>query len=454
MKERNKNRLGYKKTKAGWIPEDWGFNKLAALDIAVEDGDRGHHYPKQSEFLESGYCLFLNAGNVTDRGFVFTKTQFINKERDRLLKKGKLKRGDIVITTRGTIGNFSHYDTSISFDHVRINSGMAIIRNGGDNISTGFLNLFFTSSAFRKELCRLTFGSAVPQLTIQLINSFPLVVPPSLPEQEAIAEVLECWDRGIKNYELKIVKKKEVKKGLMQRLLNGKQRLPEFATTECTEEHGKKKDGIPKGWKEVRLGEIGTFSKGKGIAKDQVSETGLPCIRYGQIYTSDDYVKKQFTSFIKLALTPESTRIRQNDLLLAGSGETIDEIGKSIAYMGTDEAYAGGDIIVFTPDKSTARADYLSFYLNTEGRSALRRLGQGQSVVHIYARDLVALFLPLPSLSEQQAIATVLSSADDEITALERKLTALRDQKRFLLNNMVTGTIRLPQFVNTKESNS
>ena len=207
----------------------------------------------------------------------------------------------------------------------------------------------------------------------------------------------------------------------MQRLLTGRRRLPGFGlelgmeNSEC---------GIPEGWKEVRLGDSGTFSKGKGISKDEVTETGLPCIRYGQIYTTNDHVATELPSCVSAERAAESIRIGYNDLLLAGSGETIDDIGK-------------------------VRADYLAYYLNTEGRRTVRRLGQGQSVVHIYARDLMDVSIPLPSVQEQQAIASVLAEANAEIAGYERKLALLKDQKRFLLNNLVTGTIRLPEFAGT-----
>ena len=203
----------------------------------------------------------------------------------------------------------------------------------------------------------------------------------------------------------------------------------------------------------MRLGEVGNFSKGKGITKEQVTNKGIPCIRYGEIYTTDDYVISAFRSFITPDTAMQSKSIQHNDLLMAGSGETIDEIGKSIAFRGNVEVYAGGDIIIFSPNETTARADYLSYYLNTEGRRALGRLGQGQSVVHLYSRDLNDVRIPLPALEEQSAITSILSRAYTEISTLERKLASLKDQKHFLLTNLVIGTIRLPQFVQgTKET--
>ena len=94
----------------------------------IIDGDRGKNYPKQNEFLNQGYCLFLNAGNVTSDGFSFEENVFVSEEKDNLLRKGKLQRGDIVYTTRGTVGNAAFYSATVPFDNIRINSGMVILR--------------------------------------------------------------------------------------------------------------------------------------------------------------------------------------------------------------------------------------------------------------------------------------------------------------------------------------
>ena len=84
----------------------------------IIDGDRGKNYPQQHEFLDEGYCLFLNTGNVTKAGFSFDSNQFISKEKCDLLRKGKLQRHDIVYTTRGTVGNAAFYSDSIPYEHV------------------------------------------------------------------------------------------------------------------------------------------------------------------------------------------------------------------------------------------------------------------------------------------------------------------------------------------------
>ena len=119
---------GYNQTEVGVIPEDWELLALDSLGRVI-DGDRGVNYPNDQDFRESGYCLFLNAGNVTKDGFRFDECAFITREKDAKLNKGKLKREDIVLTTRGTVGNFAYFDSGVPFDNLRINSGMVIFRN-------------------------------------------------------------------------------------------------------------------------------------------------------------------------------------------------------------------------------------------------------------------------------------------------------------------------------------
>ena len=107
---------------------EWHTTTLEKAPLEIIDGDRGTNYPNQTEFSASGHCLFLNAGNVTTNGFEFSDCAFITPEKDALLRKGKLVRNDVVLTTRGTVGNSAYFDVSVPFDHIRVNSGMVIFR--------------------------------------------------------------------------------------------------------------------------------------------------------------------------------------------------------------------------------------------------------------------------------------------------------------------------------------
>ncbi|POC05477.1 restriction endonuclease subunit S [Vibrio vulnificus] len=162
---------------------------LENSDIQLIDGDRGKNYPKQADFSEDGFCLFLSAKNVTSSGFEFSERSYISSEKDELLRAGKLKRGDIVVTTRGTIGNVAYYGDDVPFDHIRINSGMMIFRADENRWNKRFLYFLLTSSFIRQQIDSLTSGSAVPQLPARDLKKFSL---PNIPKniQDRIERVV------------------------------------------------------------------------------------------------------------------------------------------------------------------------------------------------------------------------------------------------------------------------
>jgi type I restriction enzyme S subunit len=175
---------------------DWNSATFAAAPLTIIDGDRGTNYPQQSDFSKGGYCLFLNAGNVTKCGFEFADCAFVSKSKDDALRKGKLERDDVVLTTRGTVGNVAYFDAAVPFDNVRINSGMVILRADPSRLLPRFLYLYVRSGDFMAQVASLQTGSAQPQLPIRDINRIELPLPP-LPEQRAIAGVLGALDDKI-----------------------------------------------------------------------------------------------------------------------------------------------------------------------------------------------------------------------------------------------------------------
>jgi type I restriction enzyme S subunit len=204
--------------------------------------------------------------------------------------------------------------------------------------------------------------------------------------------------------------------------------------------------GLPEGWVVKPLGELGTFSKGKGILKDQVQSKGLPCIRYGEIYTTHDFIISAFKSFISQEVANESKEIKQGDILFAGSGETVDEIGKAVAYLGDEKAYAGGDVIILSTKKEV-NTECLSYALETDMAKRQKRvMGQGNSVVHIYPSDLVKLKIALPPYPEQTAIAHVLGLMDKAIQ-LNNQIVAQKElRKKWLMQQLLTGKKRVKGF--------
>jgi type I restriction enzyme S subunit len=170
------------------LPKGWLTFKIASL-CEIEDGDRGSAYPKKDDFSDSGYCLFLNTKNVRPDGFDFTVNQFITREKHEALRKGTLKRGDVVFTSRGTLGNIAHYSQGVSYDVMRINSGMFILRHFDHAMSQQFLAHLLRSPQIKAQIADLQSGSAQPQLPIGDFREFTAAVPPLEEQEHIVAEV-------------------------------------------------------------------------------------------------------------------------------------------------------------------------------------------------------------------------------------------------------------------------
>ncbi|MFM6077695.1 MAG: restriction endonuclease subunit S, partial [Dolichospermum sp.] len=164
--------------------------------IEIIDGDRGTNYPTKEEFQNYGYCLFLNTGNVTKNGFDFNSTDFISQEKDNQLRKGKAKLKDIILTTRGTVGNVAYFNESIPYKNIRINSGMVILRADESKIYPYYLYLYLRSSIFKKQILKNTSGSAQPQLPIGNLHNV-IISYPEISIQKKIAAVLSSLDDKI-----------------------------------------------------------------------------------------------------------------------------------------------------------------------------------------------------------------------------------------------------------------
>lgn len=246
-------------------------------DIAtIIDGDRGNNYPKQNEFSPSGYCLFLNAGNVTANGFVFDDNSYITQEKDALLRKGRLSRGDIVYTTRGTIGNVAYYSNTIPYEHLRINSGMVILRVNVVEANAAFLYQYLKSAKVREYFLSFKTGSAQPQLPIKNFSAIEIDLP-DLPTQRRIASILSAYDDLIENNRRQIKLLEEAAQRLYREW---------FVELRFPGHEGVKvMDGVPEGWMKGTFDDICIIKK-DALTPDKISP-GMPYIGLEHIPRND-----------------------------------------------------------------------------------------------------------------------------------------------------------------------
>jgi type I restriction enzyme, S subunit len=407
---------GFKRTELGVLPYDWQVFDFVSFGKVI-DGDRGIHYPGADDLRESGFCLFLNAGNVTKTGFKFDDCQFVSREKDRQLNKGKLIRGDVILTTRGTIGNFAYYGPAVPFENIRINSGMVVLRNSSTEVLNSYQYLALRSGAVKSQLERLSFGSAQPQLTVKGIGTLKIPLPPTKAEQESIAEALSDADAFIDSLEQLIAKKRQIKQGAMQELLTGKRRLPGFARSDG---HKHTELGvIPEDWDVTKLTKICSMKSGETITSARIdSFSEYPC--YGgnglRGFTA------RYTHKGRFALVGRQGALCGNVLGAEG------------------QFFASEHAIVVTASTQTG-IGWLTIALR---EMRLNQYSESSAQPGLSVSKLLQLSVVCPSTKdEQEAIADVLANMDAELAALTTKLAKARQIKQGMMQELLTGRIRL-----------
>lgn len=201
---------------------------------------------------------------------------------------------------------------------------------------------------------------------------------------------------------------------------------------------------IPSHWEVRRLATFGKFSKGGNISRQDLVENGEQALLYGDIYMNYEISTSFLDSQISTNTSPSATPIYRGDILFAGSGETKEDIGKNIVYLGEDKAFAGGDIIIFRQKENNAL--FLSYALNTKYAKFYKGIeSKGEIIVHIYASNLKDIKIPLPPIEEQKQIAEFLDSEiskiDSIIGKIKKQIELIKEYKSTLINQAVCGRI-------------
>ncbi len=253
-----------------------------------------------------------------------------------------------------------------------------------------------------------------------------LLPVPSKVEQAAIAGTLRDVDSYLDSLGRLLEKKRGVRDAVLHQLLSGKTRLA----------------GYSEPWSTTPVGKLGTFIKGRGIRRDDVRSQGIPCIRYGELYTRYVGYVDRPVSCVDETVAASALPIYRGDLLFAASGETAEEIGMCVAYVGNQRAVAGGDIVVLRGHGCDPV--FLSALMNSPAVVQQKsRYGQGDAVVHISARALANISINLPAPAEQEAIARVIRDLDSEIAVLETRNAKVIGVRQAIIQELLPGKIRL-----------
>lgn len=426
---------GFKMTELGMIPSDWEVKTLGEL-YRVHNG-----LSKGKQFFGHGYP-FLSFSVVFNNVFIPNKLENLVDSSKEERASYSINKGDVFITrTSETVDELGMSCVALKdYPNATYNGFCKRLRpNDVEFVNLGYLGFYLRSDFIREWFLKFSTVTTRASLKNDELLSLPLVLPPTIEEQQRIAKALSDIDTLIANLEKLIAKKKNIKQGAMQQLLTGKKRLPGFAPAKPT--YKQTELGIiPSDWEVKKIGEFTKLQAGgtPSTLCDEFWGGNIRWMNSGELNNKRIYdVAGRIT---KLGLNSSSTHLIPSNCVLvglAGQGKT-----RGTAAINYVELCTNQSIAAMFPSK-THNSEYL--YHNIDSRyEELRELSSGDGGRGGLNLGILAnLFIALPSKAEQTAIANVLSDMDTEISALETKLAKYRTLKTGMMQQLLTGKIRL-----------
>lgn len=414
MTRRNENRPEYKKTKVGWIPEEWECKKLKEISHINPESLSDKTAPDYTF-----YYIDLSAITEGQLRLPAQKTPFC---RAPSRARRKVIKGDVLLATvRPNLKGFAHID--IEAKDLICSTGYTVIRSRRRTSSLYiFYNLF--SHQAERYFYSCVVGSNYPALNNSDVDNLRIPLPP-LPEQKKIAEILSAWDRAIALTDRLIDAKQRLKKGLMQQLLTGRMRFAEFGKAV------RKKGELPEEWKGYKLGAC--FAEHKETAPDLpllaiTSECGV--IPRGEVGRKD---------------TSNADKSKYKRIAPGDIGYNTMRMWQGVSAVSTLEGIVSPAYTICTPKKGHSSNFFGYFFKYPPMINLFHRFSQGlvSDTLNLKFRNFSQVKANVPSEAEQIRIASVLSISDREIELMQKKEIALREQKKGLIQKLLTGEVRV-----------
>lgn len=418
MNTTTKHTTQYKNSPLGLIPEDWEVKHFED----VSDIDKNSLKGNTSEDYEFDY---VSLSDVSSDEFKIETTKQIFKSAPSRARR-IVKQGDILMSTvRPNLQGFTLIRDDVK--DLIASTGFAVITSKQSN--NEFLFHFLFSDLINKQFHELLVGSNYPAINSSDVRKLKLPIPP-LSEQKAIADCLSTWDKAIEKQSALIVQKELAKKALMQQLLSGKKRLKGFSGEWKVVRLGIECELVTKGTTPSSLGREFT-SKGVNFIKiESLEENGAV------IQNKVAFIDEQTHELLK------RSQLRENDLLIsiAGALGRVALVNKQILPANTNQALA----IIRLKKESKLKIKYLYYFLNSpKVKKEIDAINVQAAQANLSLSNINDLTVLYPSLEEQTAIANVLQCADDELQLLKKKLDQLKEQKKGLMQVLLTGKKRL-----------
>jgi type I restriction enzyme S subunit len=410
----------YKQTEVGLLPVDWNIETIEkSCSVKGRVGWKG--YTKKDLVAFGPYAIGAKHIDKNNRLDLSDPT-CLSLEKYVESPEIFVLQDDLLIVQRGTIGKLVLIDQEIG--NATINPSMLIIRS---KINTSrFLYYYLLSREGQSQILNDTSSTGVPMITQKQVKAFKIPLPPTLTEQKAIAQVLSDTDALINSLEKLIVKKRHIKQGAMQKLLQPKE-----------------------GWEVKKLGEVGKCHRGVSYNPERDlhphdKNITVRLLRSNNIQNQN--IDLNGLQFVDQERVKQNQLLLDNDIVICMANGSKQLVGKTAIFKAKDKLnYTFGAFMgCFRTNMDLASSLYIALNFHSfQYRNYIDVLLSGSSINNLNPGNIESIEIPFPPAEEQTRIATILSDMDAEINALESKLEKYKKVKLGMMQNLLTGKIRL-----------
>lgn len=384
-----------------------------------------------NDYVQDGTPI-ITVEHLGETGLTRQNLPKVSAEDRRRLSAYSMQEGDIVFSRVGSVDRNAYVTAA---ENGWLFSGRILrLRAKSEELSTRYLGYYFKAEETKERVRGVAVGQTMASLNTKLMNAFKAVLP-TVEEQKNIAALLSNMDTLISTLEKQISKKKAIKQGAMLELLTGKRRLPGFEGE----------------WEAFVFGDLFDFIPNNAFTRAQMDVSGrVKNIHYGDILTkygayisagSKDipYIAKE----IDLNRFAEKCYLQSGDLVIADTAED-ETVGKALEVINVERPVLAGQHTLLCRPKVRFAEKFLGYYLNAACyHDQMLPYIVGTKVSSVSKASIAQTKLVVPKYEEQQAISSILADMDDEITELEQKLAKYRQVKQGMMQQLLTGKIRL-----------
>jgi type I restriction enzyme S subunit len=417
----------YTPNDVGPSPREWAAPKLSEVSTLITNGFVGTATPF---YTDSSGVPYLYGTNVRANKLEASEVRYITREFHEAQSKTALKNGDLLTVQSGHIG-----ETAVVTEQFEGANCHALIvtRLKQSSVFPEYLSYYINSEIGRARMRGLEVGSTILHINTKDLKKFRVLLP-SLPEQKKIAQILSTWDKAITTTEQLLARSQQQKKALMQQLLTGKKRL--------LDKNGVRFSGE---WSKCMVEDFFDVGSSKRVLQKDWQSEGVPFYRTrelvslskGEPFRSEIFISKElFTSLSEKYGCPQ-----EGDFLVSGVGT----LGISHQVKNGDRFYFKDGNVLWFKIKKGIYSDFFKYSFQSDFMQDQIIAQASVTTVGTFTikNAKKTKFLCPPSIDEQQKIAAVLSNADQEISTLQQKLDALKQEKKALMQQLLTGKRRV-----------